>query len=300
MNIRYGKHFKILRKVAKYLLVLCYPIVKYFLGKPKVASIDETLDILIHNRCSICRFGDGDFQTMIEKLDLPYQKYDPKLGIRMLEVIKSERSDILVGLHTSYRSTNNLIFDSRTVAKSQYVLHYWKLKKYLKPNKQYYNACISRFYYEYIDKTNCSRWITKLKMLWKGRSIVIIEGEKSRLGVGNDLFAEATSIKRILGPKHDAFDRYEDLLSIALRQNKTDLILIALGSTATVLAYDLALQGYQALDIGNIDIEYEWYRMGATEKVKVKGKYTSEVSGGRVVEDINDHDYESQIIAKFL
>ena len=41
------------------------------------------------------------------------------------------------------------------------------------------------------------------------------------------------------------------------------LILLALGPTATVMAYNLAQKGYQAIDIGHIDIEYEWYRMGA-------------------------------------
>ena len=36
-------------------------------------------------------------------------------------------------------------------------------------------------------------------------------------------------------------------------------MLIALGPTATILAYDLAEKGVQALDVGHIDIEYEWF-----------------------------------------
>lgn len=49
--------------------------------------------------------------------------------------------------------------------------------------------------------------------------------------------------------------------------------------TATVLAYDLSLYGYQAVDIGHIDIEYEWLRMGAKTKVPVPGKFTNEAHG---------------------
>ena len=37
-----------------------------------------------------------------------------------------------------------------------------------------------------------------MKGIWEGRDIIFIEGEKSRLGVGNDLFDNAQSIHRIL------------------------------------------------------------------------------------------------------
>ena len=33
-------------------------------------------------------------------------------------------------------------------------------------------------------------------------------------------------------------------------------------------------------------------------KVPVKGKYNNEVSGGNIVEDINDSKYEAEIIAR--
>lgn len=73
-----------------------------------------------------------------------------------------------------------------------------------------------------------------------------------------------------------------------------------MGPTAKPLAYELALTGRQALDIGNLDVEYEWFLLGVTQKVKIEGKYTSEAKGGRVVSDIVDSSYENQIIAKFL
>ena len=39
---------------------------------------------------------------------------------------------------------------------------------------------------------------------------------------------------------------------------KSVLFLVALGPTATVLAYDLSKIGYQAIDIGHIDISFVW------------------------------------------
>ena len=39
------------------------------------------------------------------------------------------------------------------------------------------------------------------------------------------------------------------------------LILLMLGPTAKVLGFQLSREGYQAIDIGHIDSEYEWYQM---------------------------------------
>lgn len=66
--------------------------------------------------------------------------------------------------------------------------------------------------------------------------------------------------------------------------------------TATVLAYDLSKKHMRALDLGHIDVEYEWFRMGATHKVPIKGKQMSECNGGTCHESSSDKKYLSQII----
>jgi hypothetical protein len=68
--------------------------------------------------------------------------------------------------------------------------------------------------------------------------------------------------------------------------------------TATVLSRDLAHKGYQAIDIGHIDIEYEWMLRNATSKIAIPGKFTNEVSGGNKVEEVIDNQYLSQIVAR--
>jgi len=57
----------------------------------------------------------------------------------------------------------------------------------------------------------------------------------------------------------NAFEVYEDLLVKAKQIDKGRLIVIILGPTATVLAYDLAKLGYQALDFGHIAKDYDFY-----------------------------------------
>jgi len=119
--------------------------------------------------------------------------------------------------------------------------------------------------------------------------------------MGNDLFASAASLSRILGPVRNAFERYDELLKQATRHPKNVLYLLALGPTATVLAFDLARDGYQALDIGHIDIEYEWFLRRVSDKVPIRGKYVNEARGGHRVDDrFADSDYRRQVVARIV
>ena len=87
---------------------------------------------------------------------------------------------------------------------------------------------------------------------------------------------------------------------IFLKKEKSKLILIALGPTATVLAYDLHKLGYQVVDIGHIDIEYEWFLKGVMEKCHIENKYIGEIDGEDLVDSSLDNLYESQIIKNIM
>ena len=152
---------------------------------------------------------------------------------------------------------------------------------------------------DFARKEDSARWFHDMKGIWDNRDIVFIEGEKSRLGVGNDLIDNARSIRRILCPPRDAFERLEDIKREACKVEKEALFLIALGPAATVLAYDLFKAGYQAIDVGHVDVEYEWWRMGAHKKVKLERKYVNETAIGSEVADAGE-EYRKQIIAQIV
>jgi len=67
-----------------------------------------------------------------------------------------------------------------------------------------------------------------------------------------------------------------------------------------LLAYDLSKLGYQAIDVGHIDIEYEWLMMGAKHKVNIKSKYVNEVIGGDKIVIENEDVYQRQILKKLF
>lgn len=68
-------------------------------------------------------------------------------------------------------------------------------------------------------------------------------------------------------------------------------------------SYDLCRHGHQALDLGHMDIEYEWYKMGATSKVPVTGKFSNEAAinlglASEVMGSLQSAEYEEQIVAE--
>lgn len=142
--------------------------------------------------------------------------------------------------------------------------------------------------------------VKKLRAIWKEQDILIVEGEKSRLGMGNNLFDNVSSIERIVCPAINAYEKIDKIENGVMKNTKQreKLILIALGPTATVLAYRLARRGYWALDIGHIDIEYEWYLKGVEEKCPIANKYIGEIPNGDVVGDNIDGIYNKQIIER--
>jgi len=268
--------------------------------RPRVASIDETIERIIEKKCSVSRFGDGEM-LLIGENPIRFQRSSKRLAQKLIEVIQSENERHLVCISDVFDSLSPYNRKGRRFWRTHFYLYGDLWNKYLVKGKTYYNTFMTRPYMDYRDKQQASRWFPMLKQIWADRDIVFIEGEKSRLGVGNDLFDNARSIKRILGPAMHAFDRYDDLLDTAKSfGNENTLFLCALGPTATVISYDLFKAGFQAIDVGHVDIEYEWFRMKSLKKVRIPSKYTNEASGGSNVGESNDQIYQNQIIAKII
>ena len=179
------------------------------------------------------------------------------------------------------------------------------MAKILNKNKKYYSALITRFYSLLKDKKkfDVAKYIKLLKRIWDKKDVLIIEGYFSRIGIGNDLFNNTNSIKRIICPSKNAFQVYQKIIKQVkkLGINKNILILIALGSTASILAYDLSKIGFQAIDIGHTDIEYELYLRKSETIIRIPYKYVNEARDGKKnINQIKDKNYYKQIIAKIL
>lgn len=261
-----------------------------------VATIDETMDMLLSTKCSMCRFGDGEYKVMVGGKN-GFQKNDPALAERLREVLlKCDVPGLLV-------CVPNMVKEMEI--RSDAAKRFWQgfmadngisWTSLLNPVGKYYNTQVTRLYMDYLRPELSKKWYERIRELWQEKDLLIVEGERTRMGVGNDLFAGAKSIRRCICPSHSAFSEYDKILETVKSLWKGELVLIALGQTATVLAYDLHSSGIRALDVGHIDIEYEWFLAGAVEKTAVTGKFVKEVDSQLIGAD--DSNYLAQIVAR--
>ena len=272
-----------------------------------ILTSEETIDKIIEQRCSVCRFGDGELD-MITSLSIGYdesrksnfQKFEPALAERLQEVLRIGYNldlNVLVCIPYVWKNSRALRPKPRFFVQRSFVNNHKKIRDEVTADKTYGDSYFSRFYMDFKNRDKAD-YIKRIQKLWDARNVCIVEGDQSRLGVGNDLFNNAAKIERVLCPAVNAYGKYNEILEEVCKLSKDKLILLALGQTATILAFDLAKRGYQAVDIGHIDVEYEWFLMGAQEKVALPNKFVNEVDSGRCFTRETDTKYNEEIICK--
>ena len=263
--------------------------------QPRILSIDESLDYIQTHQASVARFGDGEM-AIISGLSIHYQHYDPHLADRLKEILgRASDEDFMVCLSDIFTGWDRY---------QKHFYDFWEdnLKIYRKayarlcPADWYGNTFISRPYMDLVDKSPSARYFDKLKALWQDRDLLIVEGKYSRSGLGNDLFQGARSIRRIIAPHKNAYSQIDQIEAAILNEHKGALVLLMLGPTAKVIAYDLYGKVDQIIDLGHIDSEYEWFLMGADQKVKLPAKHTAEHNYDEKIEESADADYLAEII----
>lgn len=246
-----------------------------FNGRINIINSKDTIDLLVENNLSICRYGDGEF-NLIKGKGNGFQPYNKELSVKLESILNSEQKNCTIGVPSVLNGKGNI------------KLKPWLLWQHLirsffdilpRTNEQYLDSLVTRPYMDYIEKQDSHYIFDKFKELFHEKKLLIVEGYNSRLGIGNDLFDGANSIRRILCPNINSFERYDEIIA-SVRKHRIDdeIVIIALGPTATVLAWELSKEDIRSLDLGHIDIEYEWYLSNAKGKQKISGKNVNEVS----------------------
>lgn len=289
-----------LKKLKTIIANIIYFFYKRNLKNLKILNTEETINKILTENVSISRFGDGEFNWLLNEntVENNFQDNDPILSKRLKEVLTNKNEKLLICLPYALKDQSIYTKNTRTFWRKTVIKKWRKIKKYINKDVVYGDSLLTRCYRNMDDKNNSKTTFENLKKIWNGKNIIIIEGRYSRLGVANDLFNNAKSVKRILCPEKNAFAKYDEILDVALKQDENSLFLLALGPTATVLAYDLVQSRRRALDIGHIDIEYEWFKMKTDKIIPIKGKYVNEAFDKNVDynEEISDPNYKKSII----
>ena len=268
---------------------------------PIIRPSEELLEKIIKERKSLCRFGDGELELMRGKARPWFQEVNEELAKRLKEVFYTEREEVLIAVSNNFGS-----LDCYTQSAADEIRAYlfvgntrMEVMELLGTEREYYDAYVSRPYLMYKDKGHAKRIFSLLKALWNERDVLLVEGEHVRTGVGNDLFQNVAGLRRILCPPANAFDKYEQVLQcVKDNVHSEDLVLLCLGPTATVLAYDVSQFGIQAIDLGQIDNEYEWFLNEATKRSGIEGKAVPELEEWHIPDECKDNRYIRQIVAR--
>lgn len=266
---------------------------------PVIGSSEKLLKKIKEERGSLCRFGDGEFEMMRGRVRPWFQMPDDTLKERLLEVLHTKDPAINLAIAQNYTG-----FERYTENAADGIREYMSkgtrdaIFEFLDQKRLYYDAYVTRPYIIYRDKTNAEMLFPLWKAIWEGHPVIIVEGKYGRTGIHNDLFEGAKHIRRIICPDRNAWSAYKEIKNaVGSAADKEDLICISLGPAATILAYDLAKMGFQAIDIGQLDNEYDWYRMGVQSKVPIAGKMVAEVCNNEHLDTFADDKYFSQIIS---
>lgn len=215
-------------------------------GYPTVLSEWETLDRLLQGQ-SIARYGDGELKLCLGR-SAKAQSANPEIQKRLLEILKSD-SDCLVGIPN--------IADTRQMAERK--REFWKqyqgrqYTQLYRSGKVYASAFITRP--DSAPSIAKAEYFEQVQKLWAGRDVILINGTNKAFDKDPD-FLRGCRFTRWTYPNNDAWDVYPELVSRCLKESKEKLFIASLGPTATVLAYDLAENGYQALDLGHMAMFY--------------------------------------------
>lgn len=308
---------KLIDRSKKLSLFFYPPVVKKFYEKYplKIMGSEETVKALMRGK-SLVRFGEGEIQIITASLhhavhDIYFQKGSDKLGKDLLEVLQFKDPKFMLGLPGCFSSkigfshftTRAKSYWLKTVAKNLPTI-----ARYLSPSILYADACVSRPFLDTQDRKLSEFIFNSFKRLVSGRKVLLIEGEGTRFGVGNDLLSSAEKVQRILVPAINAYDKVDEIFELASAQieemGEKTLVLLAAGPAAKILAYKIFIKNrVQVIDAGHLDIEYEWFKTAATRKIPVKGKFVNEARSYDFQSGLGDEvltQYKSQVIKKII
>ena len=142
-----------------------------------------------------------------------FQKWDINLVILLREILHTHEERHLIGIHEavnkSYRSQMNQEGADWWNKVACYCLPRWCM--WLERSRVYYSANFTRYYSEQQDKADADVYFDLVKKIWDDRAVLLIEGQFTRFGIGNDLLDNARRVERVLIPNESAFEKYVEI-----------------------------------------------------------------------------------------
>lgn len=219
-----------------------------------------TIKQLIGTDKSLIRFGDGEFELM-KGHGIPFQKYSSQLSQTLKQILSVDntKQGLLTCLPYEYY---HRIDQLRPVVKD--FCNNWvarnldDIASLVNLDKEYYSTAISQIYPMY-EKYDFDLHYSQMRKIWDNKDVILLTGDRVLTNIKYNIFDNTASCKTILGPTCDAYEKYDDLLTVMSQEKKDKILVFALGPAGKAIAYELWQSGYRVLDIGHIIKDYDTY-----------------------------------------
>lgn len=246
--------------------------------QPKVLDMQATVDKLLREHVSFCRFGDGEIALIHDRESGVFQRYDPRLADILKKALTSHDDNLCVGInYFFYHLPSNMHLKQEVFYRCHTLRYRHTLAHYIDVDRVYGDSLISMPYHLFID-FDFANYYANIAKLWSDQKIVMICGKTVFNKIQHNIFDSAANIEYIYGPRVNAFDEYDSLLQKALATDPKKTKFLILGQTATALAYDLAQHGHRAIDIGHLAKDYNSWKM------------SEDLSDGEAIRNFYDKD----------
>lgn len=212
----------------------------------KMYEMPESLKVIKDNKLSVARFGDGE-NTLIATpyFNTPFQKNSAELSEDLKKILVTPNHNLIVGQPSPILNESHIRLWSNS---------YVQIKPLLEKgaHSHFVSTHLSRpLFFKKYDKSAVEMY----RNLWEGLDITVVTGKGSRFDLVPSMFSSIKSVKYIYTKAVDAYDDIDDLRE-KLIKDTSDLIILSLGPTATVLASDLSNMGKWAIDLGHVASAY--------------------------------------------
>ncbi len=207
----------------------------------------QTLKTIKSERISFARFGDGELRMMQSRTtSFGFQTNSSELQQALLEIIdhaKQAPDALLVGINPPLQTDFWI---------GVYALTWNRTKQTLHGLDRVGSSFVSR---DLVFRQYPEQALKLWRDIWHGLKVTFVTGEGSRFELEPNLFDNLGSHNLVLSKPVQAFEDLDRLTEV-LSKDDSDLILIALGPTGTILTSRLAKMGKWALDIGHLPNSY--------------------------------------------
>ena len=210
----------------------------------------DTLRYIIKHKCSIARYGDGEFKLCLGR-SAKSQKVNPLIKNDLRKILLSNNRKCLVGIP---RITSRVDWSSEQ--KKEFWYKFIAVKKSLcREDKLYGSSFITRP--DAAPEIYNKDYFWLLKQIWKDKDVIVVKGEYQKFNRNTSMFSTANKVHLVCEARNDAYKDKDSIINFVKGEvTKNSVVVISLGPTATVIAYELSKLGIQALDLGHLGQYY--------------------------------------------